>query len=417
MIKRLRNRFIRIAMLAVISVMIVLCLIVNIANYVSVNSQLNQMLQIICDNQGRLPAAPPDHVPEEKPGGQFTPETPYSTRYFVLRYTDDGVLTQADLKHIAAVTEADTDAYLALAVKHGEGFGYTSGYKFYVIHSGENRWMAIFLDSYQELRRVLMTAVLSLAAVTFCIVLVYLLVVLFSRKAIDPVVKSYERQKQFITDAGHELKTPITVIATSLKVLELEVGSQKWISKAQAQTEKLTELVNSLVTLSRMDEEDTPLKFRYFSISDSLREAVESFRDYAQSNGHALQISIAPEIDFCGDEYAVRQLVSILLDNAIKYAAPNTPIAFSLAKTRKGIVIHTANECDQLDAGDLNKLFERFYRADKARNAATGGFGIGLSIARSIAEGHKGIICASSTDGHCIEFKAELRDSQAAACR
>ncbi len=115
--------------------------------------------------------------------------------------------------------------------------------------------------------------------------LVLAVVWLFSRRAIDPVVKSIEQQKQFITDAGHERKTPITVISTSLKVLEMETGKQKWIDKAQAQTDKLTELVNALVTLSRMDEEHSPLRMSRFAVSEAVGETAESFRDFGRRRG------------------------------------------------------------------------------------------------------------------------------------
>lgn len=412
MIKRLRKRFISIAMAAVASVMVLLCLIVNIANYISVDRELCQMLTVIHENHGIIPRTQPRiKLGAKQEGhftGQFTPETPFSTRFFVLRYTDEGELVGAQLDKIAAVTEEDTNKYLEIARRHGDGFGYTSGYKFYVVNDGDGRNMAIFLDCYQEMRGVIMTAVLSLAAAVFCIVLVYLIVFLLSRLAIDPVVKASEKQKQFITDAGHELKTPITVIATSLKVLEMETGEQKWIDKAKAQTEKLKELVNSLVSLSRMDEENSPLRFERFAVSDAVRETGESFIDYAESAGHELTLSIEPDIIYCGDEYAVRRLVSVLLDNAVKYAEKDSQISFSLEKNKKGIVIRTSNKCEDLSTKDEEKLFDRFWRSDESRSSA-GGFGIGLSIARSIAEGHKGTISAKVAEG-MITFTAELKN-------
>ena len=409
MIRRLRKRFIRIATLAVTAVLLVLCLSVNIANYISVDSGLTNVLNVISDNRGTMPPMPHGQPPEGRPDGQLTKETPFSTRYFVLRYDGDGDLIKADLDKIAAVTEDDVGEYLSLALEHGEGYGYARGYKYRVVYNGEDRWMAIFLDDYQEMRSVREIALVSLAAMAGCVALVYVVVVLCSRRAIDPVVQVSERQKQFITDASHELKTPITVIATSLKVLEMETGKQKWIDKAQTQTEKLTELVNSLVTLSRMDEEKTPLHFAPFAVSDAVRETAESFRDFAESNGHALRLEIAPELAFSGDEYAIRQLVSILLDNVVKYAAEGTGIAFSLEKTKKGVLLSSVNVSrTPLAPEELDKLFDRFYRADPARSG-TGGFGIGLSIARSIAEGHKGGIRASLEDGK-ICFRAELRN-------
>ena len=430
MIKKLRSRFIRIAMLSVTAVMLLLTIILNTANYISTDSDLKQTLTLIYENAGTIPhssafapvppdgsdaPAPPENTqtPQDPPDdkiarreGPFTAETPFSTRFFVLRYTDDGTLTQADLKSIASVTEDDTQAYLSAALAHGAGYGYCGSYRFLVAQEdGEN--IAIFLDSYHELRSLRIVLLWSLVADAACILLVFLLVLLLSRRAIDPVVRSAEQQKQFITDASHELKTPITVIATSLKVLEMETGKQKWIDKAMAQTEKLTDLVNSLVTLSRMDEEDSPLKMEDFPVSDAVSETAESFRELAESKGHALALSIAPGLTYRGDEYAVRQLVSILLDNAVKYAAEGSPITLSLEKARRGVVLRTSNGFETQDGLDTGKLFDRFYRADTARSSGNG-FGIGLSIARSIAEGHKGGIRAS-LDGGRIEFTAELK--------
>lgn len=276
MIHRLRRRFILIAMGAVTLVMVMMCLSINIINFLTTDSDLEKTLQVLYDNQGTMPQFP-GGKPGERPGGPFTVETAYSTRYFVLRYSEDGTLDSADMRHIAAVSEEDAGRYLDIALKHGEGFGYTEdSYKYYVARVGEGRYMAIFLDCAQELRSFRTFALASLAVVIACIVLVLVLVLLLSKRAIDPVVRSAERQKQFITDAGHELKTPLTVITTSLKVLEMEVGRQKWIDKARAQTDKMTELVNDLVILSRLDEEKPPISKCRFDVSGAVLEAADS---------------------------------------------------------------------------------------------------------------------------------------------
>ena len=427
MIRRLRKRFIRIAMLSVTIVLLILLLIVNAANILSTDSDLTEMLDMICENQGTIPALVPPpgpgvgfdgrpNLPDGGPGrtrggraGPFGPETPYATRYFCLRFDGQGRLVSADLEHIAAITEDETGEYIARALRRGVGYGYYSGYKYRVVQHGDDRYMAVFLDCYQELRAVRTVAAWSLLAAAGCLAVVYLLVVLFSKRAIDPVVRGAQRQKQFITDASHELKTPITVIATSLKVLELEVGEHKWIEKSKAQTERLSELVNSLVTLSRMDEEESPLKLEPFPISEAVEETVESFLDHARSEGRELLSDIAPGLVYRGDEYAVRQLVSILLDNAIKYAPAGTAVSLSLKKGKRGVVIRSVNQCEPVAPGDLDKLFDRFYRTEQARGAAVGGFGVGLSIARSIAQGHHGSIRAACPSEGVIEFTAELR--------
>lgn len=415
MIKRLRQRFIRIAMLSVTAVMLILSLIVNIANFISIDSDLTEMLDMLCDNQGKIPlhndfrSDMDANKKQDNRKNSFNQETPYSTRYFYLRFDGSGEPLLADLEHIAAITDDDINEYISVAQKHGTGYGYYSNYKYCVVQHGEDKYMAVFLDCYQEIRAVKNVALCSFAAMLICIILVYIPIFFFSQKAIDPVVRSTKQQKQFITDAGHELKTPITVIATSLKVLEMETGKQKWIDKAMSQTERLKDLVNSLVTLSRMDEEESPLKFTQFSISDTISETAESFVDFALSMGHELNITVAPNTCYHGDEYAVRQLVSILLDNAVKYASSGSPISFSMEKAKKDVLIRTSNECEKIDLDDLDKLFDRFYRADKSHSTQTGGFGIGLSVARSIAEGHGGSIRASCPDENIIEFEVKLK--------
>ena len=467
MIRQLRKRFIRITMLSVSVVMLILTLIVNAANFISTNADLEDLLDMICENRGSIPTdrftpdakpdkpadsgdssdleptgttppALPDNIADSGPANSqsdpatrnnpdtedkinttpptqpwkfkapMNPETPYSTRFFSLLFDQDGNVIKKDLAHIAAITDDDIAEYISVALKHGEGYGYYSDYKYRVILQDNREYMVVFLDCYQEIHAIRVLALCSFVAMAVCIGLVYILVVISSKRAIDPVVQSQKQQKQFITDASHELKTPITVIATSLKVLEMEVGKQKWIDKARSQTEKLRELVNSLVTLSRMDEEDSPLKFEHFSISDALLETVDSFTDYAESNGHALKVNITPDLDFYGDEYAIRQLASILLDNAVKYAAAGSDITFSLVKNKKHILLKTSNVCQDLDEDALRHLFDRFYRPDQSRNHETGGFGIGLSIARSIAEGHKGTIHACCPVKDQIEFTVKL---------
>ena len=427
MIQRLRRRFIRIATGSVALVLALLTLAVNIANFASTNADLDRMLELLSDNHGTLPAhgdavwqvqqpAPPDGMPEDGgkkerpagPGAMLGPEAPFSTRYFTLTFTQDGALTDADFTHIAAVTEDTAWPYISAALRRGSGYGYVDGYKFCVAKQADGTLYAIFLDCYVQLRAVRKVAVWTLAADVGCILLVYGLVVLFSRRAIDPVVRSAAQQKQFITDASHELKTPITVIATNLKILEMDVGENKWITKSRAQAEKLKELVNALVTLCRMDEEEPPLHKSAFPVSDAVRETAQSFDEFAAAGGHALRLDIAPALFYCGDEYAVRQLVSILLDNAVKYAAPGSEITLRLERSRRGVTLAVTNRCETVPEGNLNRLFDRFYRADPARSGGKPGFGIGLSIARSIAEGHKGTITAAAAAGS-ITFTAELR--------
>lgn len=409
MIKHLRKRFIRIATLAVAGVMFLLCLIVNTTNFISVNNSLNELLTMISNNQGSIPPIPKDSREPIDEHGKFGPETPFSTRYFVLEYTEDGTLIHADLGHIAAVTESDLTPYLQAAQNRGAGYGFLSGYKYIVVQLDGHRQMAVFLDDSREMQSVEKFAAYSVAAMIVCTGLVYCIVVLCSKKAVAPVAESVKRQKQFITNASHELKTPITVIVTCLKLLEMEVGPQKWIDKARIQTDKLKELVNSLVSLARLDEQEGTKRHSSFAVSDAILETTESFRELAENTNHRLEIQIAPNLTYAGDEYAIRQLVSILLDNAIKYAPQDTDISFVLEPRKRGIALRTENVSAAPLVGNLDRWFDRFYRDDPARNEQTGGFGIGLSIARAIVENHNGNIHAVKKSENTVQILAELK--------
>ncbi len=418
MFSRLRRKFVCIAMLSVTMVMGLVGFSINLLNFYSTDADLQSMLEIIYHNQGVLPEFSGNKKPEESPereGGShrrdlsWTPETPYSTRYFVLSYEDSGTLLSADMGHIAAVTEEDASTYLAIALRHGEGFGYSGSYKYYVAQTEDGTYMAIFLECQQELRSLRIFALTTLLVMAVCMLLIFVLVLFFSKRAIDPLIKNAQRQKRFITDASHELKTPLTVMTTSLKVLEMEVGQQKWIDKAQAQADKMRDLINELVQLSRMDEGSPATHLAEFDLSEAVSEIAEGFQDYAAAQGHVLDVRIPAGCTFHGDEYAIRQLVSILLDNAVKYTDKDGRIFLSLEQLKKRVVLRTRNPCAGLDPEKLEDLFERFYRPDSSRSKQTGGFGVGLSMARGITEMHNGSIRAVCPEPGIVEFVATLR--------
>lgn len=407
MIRKLQRKFIAVTMLSVTLVLLAMGIAINVICFVSAESDLNATLQLIAGNSGTLPSAPPNNEPGGPGQGHFTPETPYSTRYFVLRFHQDGTLDTADLDHIAAVTQEQAQSYASLAAEKGTGTGYTGSYKYLIVKNGEDRYMAVFLDCSEKLHTLRVFIGSSVAVIMCSEGMILALVLLLSRRAIAPVAESLEKQKQFITNASHELKTPLTVIGTSLKLLEMDTGSTKWTGKIQLQVDKLTSLVGQLVSLSRMDEERPPLRMAEFDLSAAVQETAESFRDNLQCAGHALQLEIQPDILYCGDEYALRQLVSILLDNAGKYTASGGTVSLCLRQEKKHIVLTQQNPCS--DALQPDRLFDRFYRADESHSTQTPGFGLGLSIARGIVLAHKSTIRCSCPQPDTLLFTVQLR--------
>ena len=266
--------------------------------------------------------------------------------------------------------------------------------------------MAVFLDCRKEVRSLYRLAGVSVAAMAVCVALVYLIVVRLSRRAMEPVVQSVQWQKQFITDAGHEIKTPLAIINADADVLELELDEgNEWVADIKKQTEHLTDLTNDLIYLARMEESDRATAMIDFPLSDVVEEDVQSFQVVAKSQGKRVIGHIQPDIVFCGDEKAIRELIEILLDNAIKYSPEDTDIDVELKSQGKNVYLSVTNVSEvELTKDDLERLFERFYRADKSRNSRAGGTGIGLSIAKAVVEAHKGSIRVTREEDDRVRF-------------
>lgn len=231
---------------------------------------------------------------------------------------------------------------------------------------------------------------------------------IFSRLAVKPFAESYQKQKRFITDASHEIKTPLTIIEANTEVLNMEYGENEWLKSTSNQVKRLTKLTERLVYLSRMDEEREVLQKTDFSISDAVYEAARSFKAMAKSQNKTLNISVQPNVSYYGDESSIIRLVSLLLENAMKYSDDEGTVSLKFCTNGKNKVLSVKNTVAEIQKGKLDMLFDRFYRIDKSRNSQTGGFGIGLSVAKAIVNAHKGKITAVSADGKSIEITAVL---------
>lgn len=406
MVETLRRKFIVISVSTVFIVLFVMAGFINWSNYAQIGRHADDVLNVLIENNGYFPKKN-NHKDGYALPPKMSPEAPFSTRFFTAKADTSGNIISADTSKISAASTKEALEYAAKVLKSGKSGGFVEGYKFTVAQKKYGA-LIIFVDCNRDLEMFYSFLQNSVIICVVGILAVFILVLIFSQKAIAPVAESYEKQKQFITDASHELKTPLAIISTNTDVLEMECGESEWIKSIRHQVSRLSELVGNLVSLTRMDETGNTLLKTDFSLSDAVSESAEPFEALAQSRSKALLLDIQKNISYCGNEQTIRQLVSILLDNAIKYGAENSSITMSLKKQGKRCVLQTINAAEDLKKGNNDMLFERFYRADNSRNSKTGGYGIGLSIAKAIVLKHKGKISAESPDGKIIIFMAQF---------
>lgn len=407
MLKKIQRRFILAAMAAFGVVMLTLIVGINVANYYQTTSKQDHLIEELLEHERhvfRKPQAPPPPIGKIPGRG---PEAEFTTRFFAVHCDAAGNIKAVSREYIASVDEKAAAQYAKEVLLGGREKGYYGDYR-YRVSEDEMGIVILFLNVDGPLQ--FMGSLLLVSLVTGCasLMLVFLLVALFSRRAIRPYVQNMERQKRFITDAGHELKTPITSIATSADIAAMEHEGDEWITNIQKQTARLANLVNELVALSRLDEEmPFPDKSR-FSLSDAAWETTEPFTVLAKAKGKHYSQRIEEGLTLYGDRNAIQQMLSILLDNAVKYTDQDGIIRLDIHRKRGRICIEVFNTCSLPDISDLDKIFDRFYRMDESRSKLTGGTGIGLSMAQAIAEAHGGRIRVKSMDGKTICFKIIL---------
>ena len=237
---------------------------------------------------------------------------------------------------------------------------------------------------------------------------IMLLVLIFASKLIVmPIAKAHRKQKEFITSASHELKTPITVIRADADILLMDDENNEWLADIKKQAENLTTMTNNLVTLARMDERNGNIPRIDFPVSELAGEVVHSYNALAMDFGKHFSYDIKPNLSCCGDAASVRQLFTILLDNAFKYSPDNGNINFILSSSGNYITLCVTNDVEHIDKGLTDRMFDRFYRADSTSARITG-HGLGLSIAKSIVAEHNGSIKAKANGDHEIIIKAQL---------
>ncbi|HHY25373.1 MAG TPA: HAMP domain-containing histidine kinase [Desulfitobacterium dehalogenans] len=393
MVKNLQKRFIAIAMLSIVLVMTVVLGSLNIVNVWHTTQNADNLLATLAENEGRFPPLGRGEPPRRELRGGFwmTEETPYETRYFLIRMNTHQSIAEIDTSHIAGVSSTEAMEYPQKLLSGKSVKGYLGQYRYLVAEKSYGK-LLIFMDCSRQLNTSRDFLWNSLGIALISLLIVFILVSALSRRAIQPVIENMERQKQFITDAGHEIKTPLAIIAANSEVLELTGGKNEWTRSIQHQVKRLDELVKNLLTLAKMDEGKVELIFEELSFSDLVGETAGGFAALGEKKGLDFVLDIQPGLQVKGEEGSLRYLITILVDNAVKYATEHGQLKVSLKKRGKATVLEVYNTCDSLPEGDLNRLFDRFARGETSRSRESGGYGIGLSVAQAIVTAHHGKI-------------------------
>ena len=409
MIKKLQIRFIRIAVISLTVAMVLVVGIVNIANWITVRNELSNTLALLAESEA-MPL--PEMRTEETASAENTEEQarqpwPFNPSRHIRNMmsesswvsgvlSEDGQVERVLMDRAENLSEEDARTLITEAFAAGRTEGMIRDYLYRVRETWGGYREVVMLNCETRLSAVRTIVLISAIACAGGILLAWLLVTLASRKVIEPTIRNMEQQKQFITDASHELKTPLTVISTNMELLQMETEDNPWVSSTQKQTATLRKLVDELVYLSRMEEEYPSLEMETLNPGLLLEETAEPFAAMAEYNGWEMTVTADKNLSIRGDRASVQRLMSTLCDNAMKYASGG-PIRAEVRSEGKHVVFRISNPVEEpLTKQQCEQMFNRFYRLDPSRSKEKkSGFGIGLSIAAAIMEKHDGKISAA----------------------
>ena len=434
-IKRLRLKFILISTVTYFLVMIFMGLFINASNILLAHQQIHTVLSYMLAEEMKSDDERSEENPQSdetenenedavKDGqkddhdkaehhenmlNQFSAEFRYSARYFSAILDKNGSPTEIKTAHIMALTREEASAMAVKAFSKKRRFGRDGDY-YYEKAVDENEYThIIFLNCSaqiaQNMRILYISMLIAAAGLLITLVLVYI----SSYRMIQPEMENIRRQKQFITNASHELKTPLAVIRANNEIEEMIHGPSEWTESTMRQVERLDGLIRNLVLITRAQEKEDRSVMTRVNVTQPVEETVGPYESIAQQEHKELILNLQPDIEFVADESKIRQLASLLIDNAFKYCDENGRVTFTLDTLKKGRTLRMicSNSYAEGASVDYSRFFDRFYREDSSHNSDKGGYGIGLSIAESICQQYGGSIDVSWKDGE-ISFTCLL---------
>ena len=422
-IRRLQKRFILLSMTSLAMVVFIISGLMNIGNLITSRTAIKRLLTEICDNRGILPELSDEEIREFEEGEvetSYTDTLHYdllsifgvdrnvdalapgyrdSTRFFAVLFNADDTLKEVKTERISAINTDAAFRLARMAKDQGDVFG-RSGAFYYKFHQyGDGSSIVVYMDCTAEIRAYLRVFYISLIIGFSLLLFAFPAICFFSNRAVQPEIRNAERQRQFITNASHELKTPLSVIRANTELLELMEGENEWTESTLRQVDHLNDLIKDLVMLSRSEETVDRSAMTEINVTEALQETVDTFTPVATQAGKTLTGDLRDEIHIVADRDTIEQLATLLIDNAIKYCDEGGAVSVNASKKGKGLRLVVSNTYAEGKDQDYSRFFDRFYRADTSHSEQKKGYGIGLSIAQNIVLMYRGSIEASWKDG------------------
>ncbi len=414
-INKLKKKLLLIIMLFVTCIIVFFIITINVIPFRQLVSSADAYLHELADDASAKSPTPPAPKRRALPDSKKRNSSSTHNQYSIFSSSNVVYIELDSDKNIESWRSDNTtlydDTYISNTTNKiihlDKDFDIIDGH-FYLQVKKHNGYLIILLDSYALLMNFNQTII--------CSIIVGLLIWFFSAMLATyminlltkPLVLSLENQQQFISDAEHEFKTPISVIASNADVLRAEIGENVWLSHIISETKRMSVLVHELLSLSMIDDTNYTSANTYFDMGETLTEVILPFESVAYEKGITIELNISPHITCHGNEEQIKQLMAILLHNAIKFGNENGVIKITLLQSKKKAVLKVYNTGEGITSEDIDKIFDRFYRVSKSRNSASGGHGLGLSIAKSIVEKHNGSISATSAYKEWAQFEIQL---------
>lgn len=380
--------------------------VIYVSSYVEVSSINREMLKEHAEQ----------YMPEKPMGGGFAPMKPFPNRdphfntnqfklstFYSVAIADDGKVI--GIKNDTAVyTDAQLESAARQVLQKDKASGAIGKLIYYRLDKGEYTLVS-FMDNtiMRESMNTLFRYTLIFGSVA--ILALYFLAAYLAKRIVMPLEESYQKQKQFISDAGHELKTPVSVVSANAELLSRELGDNQWLANIQYENERMGKLVGQLLELART--ENVNARMEQLDFSRLVAGGALPFESVAYENGLTLHTQLADGVTLLGNGTQLSQLVSILIDNGIRHTRNGKDILIRLTQTRNMAALSVVNDGEPIPREQMGRLFERFYRADEARSGEDKHYGLGLAIAKAIVEAHHGKIEVSCYDGK-VCFTAQL---------